>query len=369
MTASDIVVRPADDGDEIATLRVLQAAFPQWPRIELATDALDHLRWKMRLSETDERLGRVAELDGEIVGLMLARSVRAKIRERVTRCVVASDAAVLPDHREAGVMRELRRYRAANARGYALSFSGQTEHPAIIKTRAVDSDQREAMGNELVRYDRPLTWRATLSTVKLRPGRPARKLLRSGRMLLTWLAGRARDTARRPNGRPWTVSLQTSLDERVDGLFGAAAQQFDFIVVRDLEYVNWRFTDRRAGKFAIYVAEQASHLLGYVVLTVDRRRRKGYIADILAVPGQRDVVRSLIDEGLAHLRRQEVERVECWLPRRHVYGDTMRLAGFIQKDIKWRLGYRIMSAPEEALAFLREPEAAIHFTLSDTDIV
>ncbi len=368
--ASEIVVRPGDDGDEVALLRLLQAAFPQWPRIELATDPLEHLRWKMRLRETDERLARVAEVDGELVGVMLASSVRAKIRERVARCVVASDGAVLPDYREAGVMTEIQRYRAPkNARGYALSFSGQTEHPAIIKTRAVNPDKRVLMGNELVRYERPLTWIAMLSAVKLRRGRSPRKLLHSARKLVAWLAGRTRDAVRRAKGRSWTVCIAASLDSRVDGLFDAAAEQFDFLVVRDREYLNWRFNDRRAGKFTIYVAERGNELLGYVVLTSDRRRKKGYIADILTVPGPHDIARSLIDEGLAYFRRQNADRVECWLPQHHVYAQAMRQAGFIRKGLKWRLGYRIMGAPEEALSFLLQPEAAIHFTLSDTDMV
>ncbi len=287
----------------------------------------------MRLDESPERLGRVGVVDGEVVGVMLARSVLTKIRSRTTLTIVASDGAVLTAHRESGVMREIRRSRETkNAGGYALSLSGQTEHPAIIRTRAVNPDTRAVIGNGLVLLERE----------------------------------RGAKTPHLTSG-PWTISERARLDERTDGLYRVASQQFDFLVVRNFEYLDWRFNDPRSGSFTFYVAEDAAALAGYLVLSIDRLRRRAFVADLLTRPGTDAIARALVDTALAHL--EDLERVQCWLPRRHPYALVFQEAGFRQRDLRWQLGYRVINAPEAALAFLREPDAAIHFTLSDTDMV
>jgi hypothetical protein len=330
-----IYVRPADDDDVAAILRVLQDGFQRWPRAELSLAPLEHLRWKMRLDESPERLGRVAIVDDELAGVMLTRSVLTKIRNRTTYSLVASDAAVLREYRERGVMRELRRSRETkNARGYALSFSGQTEHPAMIKTRAVNPDARALMGNELVLYECELG--ADVSA---------------------------------PTGGPWTISEQPGLDERTNGLCEAASEPFEFLVNRNFEYLNWRFNDSRSGKFTFYVAEQEALLCGYLVLAADHERQVAYIADLLTLPGSGAIARSLVGAALASLHPRGLERARCWLPRRHPYAAALLGSGFRPRELPWKLGYRVINAPEAALAFLREPDAAIHFMLSDTDMV
>jgi hypothetical protein len=323
----------------------------------------------MRLAETDERLGQVAEMNGKIVGLMLASSQRAKLRDHTVLVVQGTDGCVHPDYRELGVMTALRRLRRGkNARRHALILGGQAGHQGMVRSRRSVPGQRFVFGNRAERFVRPLTWRAALSVMKLRRGRPLGKLAAGLLGLAGWLAGRARKRLSRRRGA-WTISSPAAFDERLDAFFEEAAQPFEFILVRDFAYMSWRYNDPRAGVYTILLAEGDGHMLGYAVLAADARTDKGYIADVLTLPGRLDVARSLIEEALAHFRRAGLAQAECLLPGRHPYRAVLDELGFVQRRGKEALAYRPAAAPEDALAFLRDRNTAIHHTAGDTDRV
>jgi hypothetical protein len=61
------------DGDTEGVLDLLLTAFGRWPGIPIAVSPLEHLRWKLRLDESDERRHRIAEIDGKLAGFIMRR--------------------------------------------------------------------------------------------------------------------------------------------------------------------------------------------------------------------------------------------------------------------------------------------------------
>lgn len=364
----DLVYRPFRDDDLEALLDLFQAAFPRWPRVDVSVEPIEHLRWKMRLNETDERRSRVAELDGRIIAGSTSVPIRTKLRDRVVLCPHGSDMAVHPDYQGIGVLSRLRQLPKGDPSGFALRLSGRSAHPAMVRSRRHDTVKREFIGNPMERSLRPLTWAGLSSTMKLRWRRPPPKLLRSLRQAVAWLANRARATS--GDAAAWSISDASSFDERVDTLWEAASQQIDFAFVRDLRHLNWRYADRRAGNFIIKLAEGDGALLGYAVLCVDQEGERGFLADLLVLPDRPDVARGLVGSALDQFRLEKRSLVECWLPRRHLYRSALDGHGFLRRrQARYAAAYVPMGAPEEDLAFLREPDARIHLTLGDTDIV
>ncbi len=99
-------------------------------------------------------------------------------------------------------------------------------------------------------------------------------------------------------------------------------------------------------------------------------RGKGYLADLLALPGRDDVVQSLVRDALARFRAAGVSAVQWWSPTHHPYKQILARQGFLHKRRRKReLGYRALRASSEELAFLEDPRAAVHFVLGDTDVV
>jgi hypothetical protein len=162
-----------------------------------------------------------------------------------------------------------------------------------------------------------------------------------------------------------SIAALERFDERIGGFFEEAARPFDFIVVRSADYLHWRYCDPAAGRFTIRVAEQQGRLLGYLVFKI--AEGEGYIADLLALPGRSDVVRSLVEDALRHFREAGVEQVTCWMVSRHPYNGILRRYGFLDSGKDVGFGCREVSLDRSDLDFLEDLRARIHLTHGDTD--
>jgi hypothetical protein len=181
------------------------------------------------------------------------------------------------------------------------------------------------------------------------------------------LAGR--DRHRRPEERgSFRIAEIERFDDRVDRFFAQAAAPWELIMVRSREHLDWRYCDRRAGRFHAFAAEDAGGaILGYAVGKA--RGEQGYLVDLLALPGRLEVVAALVAEIDVALERAGCVDVLCWLPARHPYRAALHRAGFIDTRHRPVITHRPCRLPVEALAFLDAPEVPIHFMLGDTDLV
>jgi GNAT superfamily N-acetyltransferase len=360
------------EADTEAVLCLLQESFPRWPRVDVSVEPIEHLRWKLCLDmeEADKDSHRVAEVGGRIVGVGITSARRAKLGDRIVRCYEGNDVCVHPAYRERGILSKMGPFRQDESRErYAVQLVGGTSHPALIGLRRRNPMPSHTIGNRFHPSLRPLTWRGLSSALKLRWGRSPGRLASAAWETARWLAGRLRQ--RNPRERhAWWISSVEAFDDRVDAFWQEASQPFAFVVVRDLQYLNARYGDPRAGNFTINLAEQNGALLGYTVLCVEPGGDRGYVAELLTLPGRRDVADSLLRDALDHFRRLGRATVECWLPEHHPYRQILDELGFLPRPQgRYARGYRALGASEEELAFLREPEVPIHRTLGDTDIV
>jgi hypothetical protein len=327
----NVTVRFIREGDEEGIARLLLETFPRWPFAEIEVPAVEHLRWKLRSHPLAYSHHVVAETAGRIIGLRVffVQTVRVQGEDMLT--FHGLDNAVHPDMQGRGVMAKMRFFRLEELSGsFDIKVGGQSGHPAMTKLR-------ERAGETFF-------------------GNPVRQFVRASGTPIAPARGRACD-----------IRHVRRFDERVDGFFDDASTQFEFILVRSKEYLDWRYGDPRAGTFDILCAEEGSRLLGYAVLRISYGR--GYIADLLALPGRDDVVDSLLASALATLERSEVTDMECRLPGVHPYRAALERQSF-------REGRRIMPmtflpcrATAERLEFLSHSDAAMHQVLADVDLV
>ena len=121
---------------------------------------------------------------------------------------------------------------------------------------------------------------------------------------------------------------------------------------RDAAYLNWRYCDPRAGAFRITGAFDREALLGYVVTKIEGSR--GYIADLLALPGRTDIARSLVEEALRSFRESNVAAVRCGMTRRHPYYRLLRRYGFLdsRRSFTWHVASGEPLDDSELLTFM-----------------
>ncbi len=171
----------------------------------------------------------------------------------------------------------------------------------------------------------------------------------------------------RPAKGAWSITTLERFDDRVGKLFEDAAEAFDFLIVREKNYMNWRYCDPAGGRFTVRAAEEQGRLLGFLVFKIGEG--EGYVADLLVLPGRIDVVRSLVEDALRIFREAGVELVNCWMISRHPYNRVLRKYGFIdtRKDVGFKC--RPVSLDESELEFLSDEGSRIHLTHGDTDWV
>jgi hypothetical protein len=131
------------------------------------------------------------------------------------------------------------------------------------------------------------------------------------------------------------------------------------------DYPNWRSSDPAAGRFTLRAAEQEGKLLGYLVFKISEGQ--GHVADLLALPGRPDVVRSLIEDALRLFREADLEQATCWMISRHPYNAVLQRYGFIDSRRDAGFSYRETNLDASELAFPADAGARIHITRGDTD--
>jgi hypothetical protein len=115
--------------------------------------------------------------------------------------------------------------------------------------------------------------------------------------------------------------------------------------------------DRPGYDYAIYLARRQEEILGYIVLCHrEEDLVRGYILDLLTLPGQESIAQLLINKAIEHFRRQKVDTIHCWMLEHISYYNIMRRMGFapVRAKLPARLvGYTLTDKAKPEL--LRDP--------------
>jgi GNAT superfamily N-acetyltransferase len=325
----DWTVRYYRDGDDQGILDCLTAAFGTWPSVDIDVAPTDHLRWKLSSDPQGRYFSYVAEAAGKIIGCQGIVVQRLKDGPRQLLADTCTDYAVHPDWQGSGVSQAIWNFDAARFTATFDVLVGITDSPAV-------KHQVSTIG-----------WSRGLANT------------------IGWVEC---DTAgHRHESRRAGCDIETTarFDEGTDTLCASALADFTLCMVRDAAYLNWRFADRRAGKYTIRMARERGELAGYSVLTVVRG--KGVIADLLALPGRLDLVEALVADALNYFAGMGLGTVRTWMPERHVYREVLLGGGF--RPIR-AIAYLGLGPHAGAPMPSRDdPKTAVHFMPGDTDIV
>jgi hypothetical protein len=325
--------RPYAPGDEPGAIAVLKRAFGGWPKVNVPVADIDHLLWKIDNNPQARALSLVTEAGGRIVAWQGYWMQPVLVDGRTLLAKQGVDFCVDPDYQGLGIRATMSKFAETHSRrNFQMHFGPEPGHPAM--KRVVDGlavGARRLLANEV-------------EALVLKGARGA--------------AERARDYAVRDVLR---------FDDRIDLFWERASQPFLFAVERRSEYLNWRYADERAGEFGVTLAEDNADVLGYLVRRVTGGR--GYIADLLALPGRTDVAEDLLRHAAARLAASGVTELECWLPRVHPYQDVVRSCGFTHRRRSIAFVGRPSREGGKDFAFGADPNAPVHITIGDTDLI
>ncbi len=299
--------------------------------------------WWFEDNPVGSRLVTLMEDDDRIVGVAAMSYFRMILHGREQQVAMPVHVATDPDYRRRGIfpaLEEVNEREAAEAGSpVTLTFPNSASHPIFVAGLGWDDLPKRRL------------WARVL-----KPGAVPRYLLRRA----SPPGGlNAQDTEPRLRGAVRVVAVDR-VDERADELWAAAAPAFGNHLVKDAAYLNWRFAEAPR-EYRLFAAFREERLVGLAVLGYAYRHgvAGGFLADLIAPPGERQAVVALLGRALRDVRGGADALIALPPPAR-AHRAAFLQAGFLPTHKSIRFIGKVLR-PEGRL------EGPWHFALGDFD--
>ncbi len=163
--------------------------------------------------------------------------------------------------------------------------------------------------------------------------------------------------------RDIAITPVSSFDDRFDRLWQRCAGNHRVMIVRDRQYLAWRFGQRPDAEYRIAAAARGAELVGYVVTRCTERNgdRWGYLVDFLVEERSASVFAALVEHAVEDLRQQHAGLAIC------------RIAVPPYRAMLWRHGFLPWRTAPKGYIRLRLPPHSDHerdwfVTMGDGDL-
>ena len=274
----------------------------------------------------------MAETDGgELVGCLHVIPVEFMGVQGVDKCAIGVDFAVHPDYRGMGISSKLSK--AINgsllAAGFKFSYS-ITSHPRVI-SRALKSNL--CFKGKIMNYVRLVDIDKQLKAMPMKRG----WVTKAGYEVLRGLNTIRNSLRPKTSFKDISVVEDNRFGLEIIALWEQVSGFYDFMLKRDLDYLNWRYCDSRGGGYQIRKAYEGDVLLGYCVFRANRFREEypvGYVLDLVVVPYRVDVACSLIGEVARFFDEAGVNLVNVMVMEDAWFIDALRINGFLNSRVQ-----------------------------------
>ena len=291
-------VRAYRAGDEEGILELWKAVYPD--RTYERQRWMKWWQWMYKDNPNGMGVIVVADDDGRIVAHTAEMPVMMKIGSESVLAAINLDAMTHPDYRRQGTFAALVKARRLESekRGIRATYGFRNKYSYPYPGLATKVGMFDAA--TLQKVFRPLDWRASLRTQSHN-----RLLLAIGPAaggLLSKVVFRPGKT-RCPEGL--SIAQVAQFDERVDDLWRKVSGQYQAIVLRNKEYLNWRYVAVPDRRYSIFVAGRPEAIAGYLVSSCAEadQTMTGMIVDVLAE--SRNVAECLISACVEHCRQEK----------------------------------------------------------------
>ncbi len=353
-------MRPYKDGDEEGILELWKAVYPN-----RGYDREKWLRWWCWMYKANPAgEGRIwlAEHDGKIVGQYAVIPVKLKIGNEIILGLQSVDTMTHPDYRRQKMFETLTKkvYDEAEREGIFIvyGFPNQFSYPGFVKKlNWFDIATMQIMFKSL-------NWG---SAVKLKvKNKFLQRVLAIGANLVF---NKVLFRTQKPSEiEGLTIKQVTSFDERFDEFWAKVCSQSQIMVVRNKDYLNWRYSNPDAN-YSIFVAEKAREICGYLVLEhkVQSSVKVSHIFDLIAQ--SEEIMHHLLSEAVENCQQNKVDLILYPLVANKTYHRVLKKNGFISLSfIKGGRFCAYSSSPTIPKEFLSNPENWL-VQLGDSDAV
>ena len=317
--------RSYERGDENGIFELMKEV-PEYPENE-KEKWMKWWNWKYMENPAGVSGIWVADHDGKIVGSRSTIRIKMKIAGDTVMASQNTDLLTHPNYRHQGIFSALEKKSFNRLKDDGIyitySFPGPMSYPGYMKSGSFfDTHALQTM-------IRPFNLENILKR------RIKNKFLLKIYAVIGYLFissfYRAKKT---PGVDGLTITKISSFDDRINDFWKRISNNHEIIVVRDKEYLNWRYVDIPDVEYTIYLAEEGEEIFGYVVLKCVKEEglASGYVIDIIAPLDRPEVIHSLLSKATKYFEEAGVDIIFCKMIVDKTFYKSFRKNGFVSTN-------------------------------------
>lgn len=359
----DYQIRPFEEGDEKSIVKLLQLAFDGWPKLDLHHKSIEHWIWKFSENPHGHSAISIAEWKDEIIGCHHWYPQLVKVGKKKHRCLHGADLAVHPNFRRIGIYNKTINMlqKMTRARDFLYNY-WISRNPIVIKSSVNRSSTYNQIRNlvKINDVDKQLEEMPMKNTFFTKWGFLLMKKYNSMRYVFS----------RSPCvNNEIEINRVKYFDDRIYDFWSNVSFNYNFILVRDKEYMNWRYCDSRGGNFIINQVEEDNKIVGYSVFLINKLLdyHVGYIVDMLALPNRLDIIRALSIDAIDFFNENMVNIINYQVVKGHPYESVLKKCGFIDSGINITIFFNLLRAFDNIEGHSIGPKGKVFLTYGDHD--
>ena len=365
----EIAIRQYSPGMENEIVELLIDTFGGWPKFELkdGLSSQEFWRWKYLQNPVDKLLVFVAEHDDEIVGCFHSNPCKVLIGNNVYLSNSGTDLAVDPNHRKKGLYNSMlsSMTKLEKETGFCFHF-GVSNNQVLLDHYRRHPDQylfSPHQGNVHVRINDIELHERNTENIPLYK-RVGFKGLKAFQPIIHRAPEILEDELRLCNVDEFPASIN-KFWRKISG-------SYNFIVVKKKEYLDWRYCEHRVNKYQVMLAMSGDEIQGYCVYKLDKYNveyPRGYIIDLVALPGRNDASYLMAKEVLDRFDEEDVNYIRWQINDGHPDTGIAASLGFINSREKNYLAYTSdgLNVGEDHRIFRNSSSDETYFCYGDYD--
>lgn len=346
-------------GDEFQIVPLIKES---WPDFGLFAP-LDYWRWKYQNPCFRKNILVVAEDHGRIIGVDHNLIWNIKIGNGVFTSSLGSALMVHPDFRNKGVCTSMRKLlRELNEKNSVKFRIGWTLNPIMIQ-HIIRSEKIFPF------HVKKLLWIGDVDLhFRMRPRRRTDFIKKFGLKVVRFINRKIWSFKREHHRQELVISEVSNFDERINEFWREVSTQYNFIIERNQDYLNWRYSNLMIGEHSIQQAEEDGKIVGYCVLSIDRKNKNypyGQIDDLLVLSNKPYIVDSLLAEATKYFMRKGINISGALTVSGHPYLKIFKKLGFIGIKTMWHTCYVDNGIEKDIEKFAKGPASKVHICYGD----
>ena len=318
-------------------------------------------QWLFKANPAGSGYVWLAEDDGILTGQYAIIPTRMQVQGKPIRCAQALGAMTRPSYRKQKIFTKLAQavFEATGSGEVDLVYGFPNDRSAHGHLKHLDFFVLE----NLITWVRPLDIAGILN-------------VNIGSQVISKVLGKSFQAIfntfySRHIGSDTNVRIESTSEfpNEVDILFRACAPKFQNLVIRDHQYLKWRYEDHPAYAYRIFLGYRGNALQGYCVCgsTIRKGIKIGLIVDLFTDPDDHQMVTDLIRCAVRHMEAEKMMLGACILTSASPFLNPLKSQGFFFPSRRFPYILRINSNELDPSSLRNVKDW--HITFGDADFV